>query len=219
MKLLESLKNMARGTPVVDPARFGDPVALQTEWKPLKSGGTNFQTHRLSIVHSDRIVFKPSLGAYLFGGIFVVIGIGVSVIFATSQQRQADEVSPFINIFPVLMGLGFSTVGFFMIRAFVKPITLDRRKRFFWKGKLAPDEVFDRAEVKEHASFDDIHAVQLLAEWISGQKSSYYSYEMNLVLKDGSRLNIIDHGSRARIQRDAAKVAAFIGCPVWDGIG
>ena len=219
MKILESLKNMLPSTPVVDPSRFDDPLAMQTEWKPLKSGGTNFQTHRLVIESGDRVAFKPSLGAYLFAGIFTVVGIGVSVIFLTAQPNQPEEVSPFLKIIPVFIGLFFASFGFLMIRAVVKPIVFDRRKRYYWKGKHAPDEVFDQKEVKEFAAFDDIHAVQLLSEYVSGQKSSYYSYEMNLVLKDGTRLNVIDHGSRTRIQRDAAKIAAFIGCPLWDGAG
>ena len=52
----------------------------------------------------------------------------------------------------------------------------------------------------------------------SGDKSRYYSYELNLVLEDGSRLNVIDHGNVEAIRADAQKLAAFLGKPLWDAI-
>lgn len=61
----------------VDPASFNDPVAIKTEWKPLKSGGTNFRTHILKQRHPARWEFRATLGAKLFCGLFFAIGIGV----------------------------------------------------------------------------------------------------------------------------------------------
>lgn len=60
-----------------------------------------------------------------------------------------------------------------------------------------------------------VHALQLISEYVRGDKSSYYSYELNLVLKDGERINVIDHGDRSAIQRDAQALAGFLGKPLW----
>ena len=44
-KLIEKAKKKVAHA--VDPEVFNHPLAQQTEWYPLKGGGTNFQTHRL----------------------------------------------------------------------------------------------------------------------------------------------------------------------------
>jgi hypothetical protein len=41
------------------------------------------------------------------------------------------------------------------------------------------------------------------------------SYELNLVLKDGRRINVVDHGGADKIRTDAATLADFLGVPVW----
>ena len=52
--------------------------------------------------------------------------------------------------------------------------------------------------------------------FISGSKSSYYSYELNLVLHDGSRINVVDQGNLKRLRSDANAFSQFLDKPVWD---
>ena len=61
-----------------------------------------------------------------------------------------------------------------------------------------------------------VHALQIIREYVRGNKSSYYSYELNLILKDGSRKNVVDHGSIKQLQKDAQTLGQFLGIPVWD---
>ncbi len=56
----------------------------------------------------------------------------------------------------------------------------------------------------------------MISERISGDKSTYYSYEINLVLKDGSRINAVDHGKKSKVQEDAKTLAEFLDKPLWD---
>ncbi len=51
---------------------------------------------------------------------------------------------------------------------------------------------------------------------MTGNKSSYYSYELNLVLDDGSRINVVDHGNLDRLRGDAQTLSRFLDKPVWD---
>ena len=55
----------------------------------------------------------------------------------------------------------------------------------------------------------------MVSEYCSGE-TSFYSYELNLVLADGSRVNVVDHGNLPRIRRDAAMLAGFLGVPLGD---
>ncbi len=66
------------------------------------------------------------------------------------------------------------------------------------------------------APLSSIHALQLLSEFVSGSKNSYHSYELNLVLNDGSRINVVDHGNLERLRADASTLSQFLDKPVWD---
>jgi hypothetical protein len=65
-------------------------------------------------------------------------------------------------------------------------------------------------EAPEGASF------ALWSEFVSGSKNSYHSYELNLVLNDGSRINVVDHGNLERLRSDASTLSRFLDKPVWD---
>ena len=60
--------------------------------------------------------------------------------------------------------------------------------------------------------------VQLIREFVSGNKSSYYSHELNLVRTDRERINIADHGSLHAILVDAETLSNYSSIPVWDAI-
>ena len=62
----------------------------------------------------------------------------------------------------------------------------------------------------------DIHALQILAEYVKGNKRSYYSYELNLVFRDGTRKHVIDHGDIESIRKDSEILSKFLNRPVWD---
>ena len=53
---------------------------------------------------------------------------------------------------------------------------------------------------------------------MSGNKNSYYSYELNLVCINGERINIVDHGALHAIREDASILADYLSVPVWDAI-
>jgi hypothetical protein len=64
--------------------------------------------------------------------------------------------------------------------------------------------------------FSEIHALQIISEFISGKFDNYSSYELNIILKDATRINIIDHNDIEQIRLDAQKISIFLGVPVWD---
>ena len=64
----------------------------------------------------------------------------------------------------------------------------------------------------------EVHAIQLIREYCSGgaNNSSYLSFEMNLVLKNGERFNVTDHNSLGAIRFDSKKLSEYLDIPVWD---
>ncbi|WP_417911612.1 hypothetical protein [Candidatus Electronema sp. TJ] len=191
----------------VEPSCFGDSLAERTRWNPLKSGGSNFRTHKLVSTQRDRMEFRITAGMLLFALAFFLVGVGA----AAGTLLSADLYLPL-----GLFGLIFLAIGGGLLYFSAKPIVFDKRKGFFWKGWKSPDDVTDLHSIKCCARLGEIHALQLIAEQIKDDGSSYSSYELNLVLKDASRINVVDHGSKERIREDAAALAAFLGRPLWD---
>ena len=217
--LLQKIQGLSSGGRVLfDPSVLNDPLALRTEWTPAKGGGASFRTHKLVEIHPDRLEFKASLVAKMFYLIFFLAGLGILIGFLFPLFTAEMPAFNFELIIPLIVGLVFASLGGIMLYFGTQPVVFDRRKGFFWKGRTAPDEVLRQERLKFFAKIDQVHAIQLLSEYCRGNKSSFYSYEINLVLENGRRINVVDHGNAAKIRQDAETIAAFLKKPVWDAI-
>ena len=184
---------------VIDLSAFGNEIAFKTSWEPLVGGGTNFCTHRAqknASLMGDVVVFKTAIQAYLFAISFVAFGAMFAIAGAAGEFE--DEIG--------LMGLGFLAFGCWELWSL-------RRK----------ESRFDRysnelAQGKKSFDLKNIEAIQLIREYVRGNESSYYSYELNLICSDGSRINIVDHGALRKLREDAALLAEYLSVPVWDAI-
>jgi hypothetical protein len=212
---IEELKELAKkGRAPLDISRFNDPLAEQTEWTPAKGGGTNIRTHKLIEKSSSRMIFRASVGAILFYMIFLLVGLGVVVGVSVSMlSKNSFEAG---MLFPIGIGLVFAAVGACLAYFGTAPIVFDVQSGYFWKGRKDPDRTYDITKIKHCVRLKEIHALQILSEYCRGDKSSYYSYELNLVLEDGSRMNVVDHGSLKKLRVDAEKLARFLNKPIWD---
>ncbi len=222
-KLKEKIKDLTSSTPDVSPEQFDDPVAMQTKWTPAKKGGASFKTHQLVEINSGRIEFKTSFGAKLFACVFlfIVIGgaIGIPIVLLSTETLSLDDKSTMIFLlFDAIFGLIFFLAGGWMLYSFTKPIVFDKRSKYFWKGRKSPEQVFNKKDLKSFVKLENIYAIQLISEYCSGDKSSYYSYELNLVLEDGERINVVDHGNKKQLREDSKILSSFLKIPLWDAI-
>ena len=210
-KLIEKLKDLAK-RPQVDPSQFDDPVALQTQWTPLKPGGTNFKTHTLVPAYGQRLEFRMAMAARIFCAVFFIPGVGILIGGIVLAVKGTEGIWPLL--FMCAFGTVFGSVGGGMYRHYNKPIVFDKGCGSFWKGRRDPRTVLENPSPQDIVPLDDVYAIQLLAEYCRSDKSSYTSYEMNLVRTDGSRENVIDHGNAKRIRADARIVGDFLDVPV-----
>jgi hypothetical protein len=188
---------------------------LDIDWTPLKSGGTNFSTHRLVNVDSDTLSFEPTKGALFFYWVFIVFGLIPFGISIWQIMERGFQLTPEILV-PLGFGLIFGSVGLTLYRFGTRPIVFDLKREYFWKGRKDPDSVWDRRELKHFAQLDDVVGLQVLTEVVSSDKGSFRSYELNLVLRDGSRLNVVDHGNEGRLEQDARSLADFLGVEILE---
>ena len=181
---------------ILDLESFEDELACRISWDPLVGGGTNFCTHRLqktSGLMNNSIEFKPTFIAYLVSISFAVIGLIAILSSGSSGSGALIALAP----------LGF---GLWSLRDLVKQkSSFSSSSRVFCKNTKS-------------CGFDNICAIQLLREYVSGNKNSYYSYELNLVCINGERINIVDHGALHAIREDASILADYLSVPVWDAI-
>lgn len=174
------------------------------DWGPLKSGGASFKTHRLVEISTLRIEYKASVGSIVFGSIFVMAGFG---IFSINFFNE-------VNFWIALFGVVFASAGGYMLKTVFEPIVFDKSLGYFWKGKKSPRQATDISEIKTVAKLDDIYGIQVIKEHVKssskGKDTSYYSYEINLILNSGDRINVVDYGNADSILQDASKLSKFL---------
>jgi hypothetical protein len=218
------MNSMEDGRIAFDPASLGDSVAILTDWTPAKGGGANFRTHKLVTVTPYRMEFRASKKTKLIWIIFLLISLGLFIHFSFTItsfcKGDLDNFSISCSGKVALDDLLFSFVFAGIARKaklyLETPIVFDKTKGAFWKGRKPLELVFNKASLDYFAKLNQVHALQLISEYCRESKSSFHSYELNLVLKNGQRINVVDHGNKDRLRDDAASLSAFLQKPVWD---
>lgn len=217
-KMIEKLKSLSTGDGErFDPATLDDPVALKTEWTPLKRGGASFCTRHLVRISPLRYEFCASWGAKAFYLIFLVIGLGL-LVTSISQVIMGESFFTKDVIALGAVGLVFTLAGGLMFYFGTRPVVFDKQHNCFWKGKISDDELIYATANELLMPFQEIHSIQLISELIRSKNSSYFSYEMNLISQEGVRTNVIDHGNLDQVHEDARTLSEFLEVPIWDGI-
>ncbi len=178
--------------------------APSVDWSPLKRGGANFKTHKLVVINSDCMEFHASTGMLLFSILFAAIGGIVGTVFLISANE----------IIPALFGFLFVGIGIGIYYFASTPRVFDKQLGYYWKGRCKQRRVSAVKNCKDYVVLKDIYGLQIVSEYVRGDKSSYHSYELNLVLHNGQRINVVDHGSRKQINKDAEELSRFLGVPV-----
>jgi len=215
---IDRANSMAGDRVPFDPSALNDSVAMETGWTPRKKGGANFQTHNLVVVGSNRIEFRAPIAIKLIYLIFLLAGIGmiIGAFYATLSSEEFSLTEG--TIAALFLGLVCAGVGGSLLYYHTAPIVFDQRKGYFWIGRKAPDEVFKKKILKHYVKLEQIHALQLISEYCRTDRRSYYSFELNIVLEDAIRINVVDHGNQSKLRDDATTLSEFLGKPLWDAI-
>lgn len=204
---------------MLDPSAFDDPLALETSWAPAARGGASFGTHRLRRSSAHRVEFVPTGAWKLFCLVFLLGGLGVLAWHLGRYDLDQLALSDPATFVPLVVGVIFLGAGAGMGWVGSTPRVFDKGRAMYWRGRREPAIVGTRAPDGASAPLAAIHALQLLSERVSGNKNTYTSYELNLVLSDGSRINVVDHGRLEQLRADARTLGDFLDKPIWDAIG
>ena len=196
-----------------------DPVAQKVAWEPLVPGGTNFCTHTLKSITPKRMQFKATMGALLFGWAFFLAGLGTMGLSIWSKVDGTYSTSTEFPFWVVaLVATVFLGFGCLMLWSLTQPIVFDKGTGVFRRGFSSPSRQQARGR-NDCAPLEDIHALQIVTEVIKtvgeGRSKTYSSYELNLVLNDASRINVVDHGNQTQMMQDSDSLAKFLNVPLW----
>lgn len=182
-----------------------DIVGHQISWDAIQTSGSNFLSERLKKI---RIGYKISGTTFtkIFAWSFFLIGIVYTIIsFIEFHQFSKEPISFMIGgkLFFTSGGI-FTLVGIFLLFAFsAKAILHLQKQKIIVDGQMI--------------SFKEAYALQVLKKFIQNNSSgSYFSYELNLVTQNGTRHNLLSHGSKEVLLYDTASLQRILKIPVWD---
>lgn len=196
----------------------------------VKQGGSRLKTHYLIGLNKNVLLFVPSFFHYLQGIFWLLWGSVLSIPgFIGLNLLLKEQETAAIFFILVFFSLGLVTFLYGLLCIYEHPIAVfHKRIGLYWKGKekdvnfdsLGPIQ-FLRLLKKGRFSIQvkDIIAIQLLKETVKQSKHSFVSYEINLVLKDGKRINVVDHGNKKAALTQAKRVSKFLGVPLYAARG
>jgi len=187
------------------------PIKQAVNKYPLKPGGASFRTHKLVQVSSSKIVYQLSIYAIIFCSIFIFVGIGISLFFGFYKKIQITDIENFENWISFVIGLVFMITGFVILYLTGKPRVFDKTSGYFYKSFTSNN----KKDNKNVVHLKTIVALQIIGEYIDSDNGGYKSFELNLVLDNSKRINVVDHGKLKSIIKDAKILSEFLNTPIW----
>lgn len=203
-----------------DPAVFGGELAMKTGWEPIAKSSANFCTHRLKIDPMDGSMrfagtaTNKVIGFFFVGFFFVIIGLILSS--AIPSLGRTCRQYPLLYVVFALGAVPVIFLGCWISRKMNPWIVFDTQNGAFFVAPGNPRRIEDVTVLKNYTPFREVGALQLLEKWVRGGKSSYMAYELNLVRKDGERIQVVSHGDYKKLAEDAAALSEQLRVPLWD---
>lgn len=180
---------------------------IETYNTPLKKGGSSFKTKDI-IFENGFAYTKPSKAANIFQWMFFILG-DILFLFGLYLFLYKQENEVWIL---VLIGVIFSAIGFLMMR-FTKKVYFDKAINVYHDGR-GFDPQIEKPDFEKQGRLKDIKALQIVKEKVKTQNNHFYSYEINLVLNGGNRINVVDHANLSEIKGQAEELSRFLDVPI-----
>ena len=179
------------------------------------SGGirstSNFCAHRLRF-SPEKVVVKPTAMNYVFFSIFAILGIGfvAAVWFGEGENSARWGATAFGAVFAVI---GFG--GMFWKRNKLPAIDL-RRRMLYPEGIKYDTSDMTNISSMQGIPLSEVERIDVSTRHVSGNKSSYTAYLLDLVFRDGYRCRLLSHGGEKAFIEDAKKLSQALNMPIDD---
>lgn len=176
-----------------------DSVAQKTHWQPMASGASNFKMQDIFIDNNSLFV-KPSFEVKLFYSAFFITGlIPVLIDYVFAWKELESIFNPFISAYGLFILIGL-TLGWIF----------NRNKVEFNKTTLLIIKTDQTIPLQE------AYALQVISSISGGHGHGVFkNNELNIILKNGDRVNILNHGNILAFEDQELKISNFLNIPVW----
>ncbi len=190
-------------------------MAAQVSWDALRpESASSIVSLRLDTSVEDHLIFKPTK-LILFCVTFVVlmiITIVGGILISNHQTGEWDlESTVFAFVMPYALYKSFS-----YMHTWLQPKFFDTFRGVYYSHWFQITNPTSK-QAEQTIPIKDIVALQILKKRVRADNRSTVSHELNLVLKDMKRVNVIDHSKIKTMKKDALKLARRLGIPLWDG--
>lgn len=214
--MLSSIKKFfgIKEEPPLNPAIFNHPLAEKTSWEPLKHGGASYKNVDLIKVDNNTLEYKPNITSKIFAYLLLIGPILFLIIshFIFKSTNNSSDV--FMLLVPIIITITGAVTTYFLHR----PHKFDKKLGYHYKSYKTPTSKRDIKKTHGWTPLSSVEALQIIKERVRTKNSSYKSYEINLVLENGSRRNVIDHGNYEAVKKNAETISEFLGVPYWDAV-
>lgn len=194
-------------------------------WESIANESSNFKSQKLVENHRHNLFeVQTTAEAILFNLLFVLLGL-FSLIVAVLVFILMEKPAGYAGIIPAIVGSVFLWFALSTMRP-KKMAVFDLNKKQFFKEGEDTQDILPLIHQKS-IPFVDIHGLQILEVFHparnlhhrhSTRSHSYYSYELNLILKNSKRINVMSHGNKGDMILDAKRLAKVLFVPIWHKI-
>ena len=172
---------------------------------------SNFCAHRLHF-SPEKVVVKPTAMNYFFFSIFAGLGLAVAVVpwFAQGEESARWGMTAFGVVFAAI---GFG--GMFWKRNKLPEIDLQRRMLYPEGIKYDTSDMTDLSAM-QGIPLSELERIDVSSRRVSGDKSSYTAYMLDLVFRDGYSCCLLSHGGEKAFIEDAKKLSQVLNMPIDD---
>lgn len=169
--------------------------------RSLIKDGPKFLSHTV-MIRGDVAYLTPTLGSMSFCMIYIVVGsflggLAGYILFATEKLDLAIFLGGF--------GVAIATFGISLIRPFLKWVSFNRKSGVF-------DNKIDRNVKLEHIVSLQINNKIVIRK----QGLNYYCFELNMLTKNGRRINVLNHNNLNQLLIDSQLLSGFLKAEVID---
>jgi hypothetical protein len=202
------------------PAWADDPIARSIEWTGTNAFGADPSPNpkgamvRITSASASRIAFQESSARAWYGWMtfFGVVGF-VLVVISTGSFVKA--------LLAPLVCAGLSVLVWWARR---DSLRFDKGLGMYWRGNTPPTAAAGTTSSHQVGRISDIYALQLIGTrrfigdprmGAGSDHKEFLKYELNRVLKYGTRLSMVCCDDYDGLTRDARVLATFLQRPLW----
>ncbi len=179
------------------------PTENHLDTNPIAIGKSNTYTIKLDFKNRNKIITR---GTYVLKTLYLTIFfIGVNSLFFGYYEYFIVKENPF-SIGNALLKFVF-TGGLLMMAGILVYLFLTPSKKF----DLNKRSLIGNRKI----NFSEIQGLQIVPKLDVRKSGMYKCYELNVVLKDGKRMNIMQHGDKEMMLHDAFKLKNKLNLPLW----